>query len=223
MNLKVAMTIQTESILLLAILTITTSSLGIFVFAQAPTGVIVNDSSSVQMSNNSVTSNLKNLMANASGIITSAQNDSNNTWITWGKWALVSNPPEALQNDSTPLRFNATLKLVKSDNTERHNHEIHDFKLTDSSVTRNGESTTLILNGTAAISNYNKQSVQVPVSIKIIETGQQTVLNNTERESINPSLSPKGGTIRLLIDDKNFHSHFGDNPIYGIVDKPKAP
>ena len=48
MNLKVAMTIQTESILLLAILTITTSSLGIFVFAQAPTGEIVNDSSSVQ-------------------------------------------------------------------------------------------------------------------------------------------------------------------------------
>ena len=175
------------------------------------------------MSNNSVTSNLKNLMANASGIITSAQNDSNNTWITWGKWALVSNPPEALQNDSTPLRFNATLKLVKSDNTERHNHEIHDFKLTDSSVTRNGESTTLILNGTAAISNYNKQSVQVPVSIKIIETGQQTALNKYRTRIHKPLLVTQRRNNKILIDDKNFHSHFGDNPIYGIVDKPKVP
>jgi hypothetical protein len=221
MNLKVAMTIQTQSILL-AILIITTFSLGILVSAQAPTEEIVNDTSNVQMSNNSVTSNLK-LMANASGIISSSQNDGNNTWITWGKWALVSNTPEVLQNDSNPLRFNATIKLVKSDNMERHNHEIHDLKLTDSSVTRNGNSTILIFNGTAAISNYDKQTVQVPVSIKIIETGQLTALNNTEPEFINPSLSPKGGTISLLIDDKNFHSHFGDTPIYGIVDKPKVP
>src|SRR5216117_3969440 len=100
MNLKVAMTIQTQSILL-AILIITTFSLGILVFAQAPTGESVNDSSKVKMSNNSVTSSLKNLIANASGIISSTQNDDgNNTWITTGKWALVSNTSGVPQNDS---------------------------------------------------------------------------------------------------------------------------
>jgi hypothetical protein len=61
------------------------------------------------------------------------------------------------------------------------------------------------------------------VSIKIIETGQVTASNNTEQQYKNTSLSPKGGTISILIGDKNFHSHFGDTPIYGIVDKPKVP
>jgi hypothetical protein len=84
--------------------------------------------------------------------------------------------------DSIPLRFNATINSVKSDNTERHNHEIHDFKLTDSSVTKNGESTILIFDGTATISTNDEQSVQVPMSIKIIETGQVTAWNNTEPE-----------------------------------------
>jgi hypothetical protein len=97
------------------------------------------------------------------------------------------------------------------------------IKLTDSSVTKNGQSTILIFNGTAAISNYNEQTVQVPVSIKIIETGQVTASNNTDHQYKNPSWSPKGGTISVLIDDKNFHSHFGDTTIYRIVNKPKVP
>jgi len=63
----------------------------------------------------------------------------------------------------------------------------------------------------------------VPVSIKIIETGQATAWNNTESQFINPTLSPKGGTISILIDDKKFHGHFGDTPIYGVVNKPKVP
>jgi hypothetical protein len=223
MNFKDTMTIQTRSILLVILIITTAFSLGIFVFAQVPPGQIVNDSSNIQPLNNSVTLNLKNLMANATGHISSAQNDGNNTWITWGKWALVRNTSEVLQNDSNPLRFNATINSVKSDNTERHNHEIHDFKLTDSSVTKNGESTILMLDGTATIVANDQQSMQVPVSIKIIETGQATAWNNTESEYIDPSLSPKGGTISILIDDKKFHGHFGDTPIYGVVNKPKVP
>jgi hypothetical protein len=219
MNLKVAMTIQTQSILL-AILIITTFSLGILVFAQAPTGEIVNDSSNVEMSNNSVTSN-SNLMANAAGRISSAQNDGNNTWITWGNWALVSKTSEVLQNDSSPLGFNATITSVKSDNTERHKHQIHDFKLTDSSVTNNGKSTILILDGTATISTKDQQIVEVPMIIRIIGTGQVTASNNTEREY--PSWSPNTGTITVFIRDKKFHSHFGDTPIYGYLIKPKVP
>jgi hypothetical protein len=220
LNLKVGMTIQTQ-IVLLAILIITTFSLGILAFAQTPTDKIVNDSSKVKMSNNSVTPNLKNLMANAFGIISSTQNDGNNTWIATGKWALVSNT-SGVQNDSNP-RFNATVKLVKSDNTERHNHEISDFKLTGSSATNNGQTTVLILKGIAKISGYNKQTAQVPVTIKIIETGQVTASLNTERQYKNPSWSPKGGTISLLINDKNIHSHFGNTPVYGMVDKAKVP
>jgi len=220
LNLKVGMTVQTQ-IILLAILTITTFSLGILAFAQAPTGKTVNDNSNVQISNKSVAPNLKNLIANAIGIISSTQNDGNNTWIATGKWALVSNT-SGVQNDSNP-RFNATVKLAKSDNTERHSHEISDFKLTDSSITNNGESTTLIFKGIANISDINKQTVQVPVAIKIIETGQVTASLNTERQYKNPSWSPKGGTISLFIDGKNFHTHFGNTPIYGMVDKAKVP
>lgn len=216
MSLKVAMTIQTQTILL-AILMITTFSLGILVFAQAPTGEIVNDSSKVPMSNNSVTSNT-NLMSNASGRISSAQNDGNNTWITWGNWALVSNTSEVLQNDSIPLSFKATISSIKSDNTERHKHQIHDFKLTDSYVTSNGKLTILTLNGTATMSVKDEQFAQVPVSIRIIGTGQ---MNNTGGGYL--SWSPDTGTISIIIDDKKFHSHFGNTPIYGYLIKPKVP
>ena len=255
MSLKDAMTFQTRTILL-AILIITTFSLGILVFAQAPTGEIVNNSGNVQMSNNSVTSNPNlisnnsvtsnptlisnnsvtsnptlisnnsvtsnpNLMPNATGRISSAQNDGNNTWITWGNWNLVSNTSEILQNDSRPLSFKATISSVKSDNTERHKHQIHDFKLTDSYVTKNGKFTILTLYGTATMNVKDKQFAQVPVSIKIIGTGQVTTSNNTEGGNI--SWSPDTGTISIIIDDKKFHSHFGNTPIYGYLMKPKGP
>lgn len=201
------------------ILIIALALISISIYPKASTQGIDTDTNGVERQNNQVDEVLKNLIVNADGPISSVQNEGNSTWITWGKWNLVSNHSETLQNDSNKMDFNASISTVKTDNTEGHKHEIYDFELAGVYVTSEPESTILMFNGTGTVNTQEALYEKVPISIKIIDSGQMTASIDTQSNFVKPFWASKGGVIAISIDDRNFHNHFGDSPIFGTVKK----
>ena len=164
-----------------------------------------------------ISEGLSNLqITGAKGPIASLQNDENNTtWITRGQWTLTAEN----QINSSEVKFYATLDMVKPDNTESHEYKFGDFNLKSSSVKSNINSTNLILNGTTTISSKNGFYTTVPISINIHDEGPVESLIDVQTKTVNPTWTPKGGVIEILIEPGRFNDHFGNTPIYGLIKK----
>ena len=142
--------------------------------------------------------------------------DDNKIWVTGGKWNLQSNPSNASANSSR-VDFNATIDMKGTDNSAQHVHKISDFKLDKMSVNTGDEGSVLTFNGTATIETPIGLNADVPISIKLIDSGQIFLSANSESDVVEPKWLPKGGLISLMIDDQKSKDHFGSTPVYGNV------
>jgi hypothetical protein len=142
----------------------------------------------------------------AFGTIASLQNDENGnpTWIvsgiwkgsismgneTQGVWANQTNTTSAATNAT----FNSKFKMVMTNGSAMHDHEIYNFKLANMS---NPSNTTSVFNGTATITMRQGPVENVPVGIKRID-------NNV---------------ISIWADPTMIDNHFGNTPIFGTIEK----
>lgn len=218
--LRYTITPSIQKILLTPLLVLA-ASLSVSAFGLAFAQNLSNENNA-EILNNTAQSNSQKLTFSARGPITSIQNDDTGIWIAYGDWELVTNASEVDKTSSSPITFNATITTVKPDNTESHKHELYDFKLVKSYVNTIESSSILVFNGTGTVSTKNVTASQVPISIRIIDDAPIIASGDIQSGSIKPSWVPKGGTIRILIDDAVFPDHFGDSPVYGIVKKGKV-
>jgi hypothetical protein len=157
------------------------------------------------------------IIEHARGGFTSLQTDADNkTWVTTGDWDLASDPSVANQSNSSSVQFNATIRMKGTDNSAEHEHEVSEFKVTDSSVSSSDEGSTIVYNGTASVETDVGLYSEVPVSIRIIDGAPAIVSIDTQTNEIKPQWVPGGGTLILTID-KRVEDHFGDTPVYGNV------
>jgi hypothetical protein len=84
--------------------------------------------------------------------------------------------------------------MVMTNGSALHDHEIYDFKLTN--ITTVSDSVT-IYNGTATITMRQGPVVNVPMSIKSLESN----------------------VISIWADPTMTNNHFGDTPIFGTIEK----
>lgn len=167
----------------------------------------------------SETINLKNILLNpARGGFTSLHNDNNVTWITTGDWQLIVNPNQSsTQSSFNGTTFNATIDMVTTNNTGSHSHDIWGFKLTGVDIKPESDSTVLILNGTITMETGSALFEDVPVSIKIVDSGPIILSFDPQTGQITPNWEPGGGILQLWIDPKILPDHFGGTPVYGKV------
>jgi hypothetical protein len=203
-------------IIVLAVLLVIVLSLGVSIFIPTFAQNPLNDNNQDNF-NNTLAKNLQKLNINAKGPIASMVKDNNGTWIIWGDWDLLNNASDVDKISSTPFSFNATITKVKPDNTESNKYKISNFKLDSSFIRTVGSSSILLFNGTGTISTKGEESSQVPMNIRIFDSAPVTASIDMQSGAVEPSWSPKGGTISILIDDKAF----GNSPVYGIVKKTK--
>lgn len=184
----------------------------------------VNDSTETKKSSQAidlgVDANLNKLeIEHVGGGFGSLQTDTdNNIWVTGGRWDLQSNPSNASANSSR-VGFNATIDMRGTDNSAQHVHKISDFNLDKMSINSGAEGSVLTFNGTASIETPIGLNAEVPISIKLIDSGQIFLSANSESGVVEPKWIPKGGLISLLIDDQKLKDHFGITPVYGNVRK----
>ena len=144
------------------------------------------------------------------GAIASIQNDDsgNPAWIVAGHWKtgllndLSSNASQATENTTSPFAgspFNAQVEMVRLDGTAGHTHTITNFILANASRPDN---MTTVFNGTSTASLREGPVTDIPTSIKII--GDKV--------------------ISILLDPSRIDNHYGNTPIYGIVqDRNQQP
>jgi hypothetical protein len=152
------------------------------------------------------------------GPIASLQTDSGKTWVTSGKWDLQSAPSNASAN-SKNVNFNATIDMRGTDNSGERRHKISAFILTNNSVITGDEGSVLTFNGTATIKTPSGLFTEVPISIKLMDSGQVFLSTNPQSGVVEPKWIPKGGIISLTIDGQKINEHFGSSPVYGTVRK----
>jgi hypothetical protein len=121
------------------------------------------------------------------GTISSIQNGENGKpeWKVTGTWTFTG-------LDTKTPKFDASGAMEMLNGTAKHKHTINDFKLV-SSPQKSSDGT--VYNGTATVSLKMGPVSNVPVSIKITNSGD----------------------FSLKVDPKKTHSHFGDTPIQGKV------
>jgi hypothetical protein len=169
-------------------------------------------------SNVSVISNLD--IDEARGTFGSLQTDNNNvTWVTTGRWDMISDPVQT-NKDSSQMSFNTTINMATTNNSDRHEHKIDSFQLTDGSLESSGEGSTLVLNGTVSIETDESRYTDVPISIKIMDESPIIVSINSQ-SNIMPKWQPGGGLISLWVDPNAIEDHFGDTPVYGGIRKAR--
>jgi hypothetical protein len=195
---------------------ITLFAIGIFLWIVCVT--LFEPQNKVAHAQNATATPLTNLIIDhAGGGFTSLQTDADNkTWITTGDWDLASDPSKANQSNSSSVQFNATIGMKGTDNSAEHEHELSEFKVTNSSVSSTEEGSTIVYNGTASIETDVGLYSEVPISIRIIDGAPAIVSIDTQTNQIEPQWVPGGGTITLTID-KRVEDHFGDTPVYGNV------
>jgi hypothetical protein len=149
----------------------------------------------------------------AFGTIASLQNDENGnpTWIVSGLWKgslSMDNKTqggEGNQSSTTTTTatetgglsnatFNSKFNMVMTNGSALHDHEIYDFRLTDMTMPNNS---TTVYNGTATITMREGPVPNVPVSIRSMD-------NNV---------------ISIWADPTKINNHFGNTPIFGIIQK----
>jgi len=152
------------------------------------------------------------------GPIASLQTDSGKTWVTSGKWNLQSILSNASTNPKNVI-FNATIDMRGIDNSGAHGLKISAFKLTDNSVITGDLGSVLIFNGTATVKTPSGLFTDIPIRIKLIDSGQVFLSTNPQSSVVEPKWIPKGGIISLTIDGQKINEHFGSSPVYGVVRK----
>lgn len=183
----------------------------------------VNDSAdskkSGQDTNVAIDVNLNKLkIEHAGGGFGSLQTDADNkTWVTGGRWDLQSSPMNTTAN-SSGVGFNATIDMRGTDNSAGHSHEVSDFKLAKMSVDSTDEGSVLTFNGTATIETPVGLNTEVPISIKLIDSGQVFLSSNAQSGIVEPKWAARGGVISLTIDQQ-VNDHFGSTPVYGSIRK----
>jgi hypothetical protein len=147
----------------------------------------------------------------AFGTIASLQNDENGnpTWIVSGLWkgslSMDNKTQDGGGNQSTTTTatetgglpnatFYSKVNMVMTNGSALHDHEIYDFRLTDMTMPNNS---TTVYNGTATITMREGPVPNVPVSIRTMD-------NNV---------------ISLWADPTKINNHFGNTPIFGIIQK----
>jgi len=137
----------------------------------------------------------------AFGTIASLQNDEkgNPMWIVSGLYkASLSMNNKTQDGAATGNLPNATVdskfKMVMTNGSAMHDHEIYDFTLTDMSMPNNS---TAVFNGTATITMRQGPVPDVPVSIKAME-------NNA---------------VSIWVEPTKIQNHFGNTPIFGTIEK----
>jgi hypothetical protein len=148
----------------------------------------------------------------AFGTIASLQNDENGnpTWIVSGLWEGSLSMDNKTQggggNQSSTTTtttetgglsnatFNSKFNMVMTNGSALHDHEIYDFRLTDMTMPNNS---TTVYNGTATITMREGPVPNVPVSIRSMD-------NNV---------------ISIWADPTKINNHFGNTPIFGIIQK----
>ena len=123
--------------------------------------------------------------ADKSGTIASTQNDQAGTWKLSGTWKFNN------LNSNSPT-FTSTFSMVKLDGSSMHKHTINNFKITGN-PTKTSTATTYT--GTATISMKGGPVSNVPVSIKLSDNGN----------------------VSIMVDPKATNNHFGNTPIEGKV------
>jgi hypothetical protein len=137
----------------------------------------------------------------AFGTIASLQNDENGNpiWIVSGLYkASLSMNNKTQGGAATGSLPNATVdskfKMVMTNGSAMHDHEIYDFTLTDMSMPNNS---TAVFNGTATITMRQGPVPDVPVSIRAME-------NNA---------------VSIWVEPTKIQNHFGNTPIFGTIEK----
>ena len=146
----------------------------------------------------------------AFGTIASLQNDENGnpTWIVSGLWKGSLSMDNKTQggggNQSTTTAietgglpnatFHSKFNMVMTNGSALHDHEIYDFRLMDMTMPNNS---TTVYNGTATITMREGPVPNVPVSIRTMD-------NNV---------------ISIWADPTKTNNHFGNTPIFGIIQK----
>lgn len=122
-----------------------------------------------------------------SGPLSSSQNGPNGKpeWKVSGTWTFTN------LNSNTP-KFDASFDMAMLNGTAKHKHTINDFKLIGKP---NISSDGTIYNGTATVSLKKGPVKNVPVTIKVTNSGD----------------------FSLKVDPKLTENHFGDTPIQGKV------
>lgn len=130
------------------------------------------------------------------GPIASIQNDAtgNPAWVVSGNWkGNILNFTQGDNNSTENVVFSANVNMVTLNGTGTHSHSITNFKLTN--LTKQDDTTTL--NGTSTIKLKEGPVPDVPTVIKIF--GNKV--------------------ISISLDQSKVHAHYGNTPIYGIVQK----
>lgn len=157
-------------------------------------------------------------IAHAGGGFTSLQTDADNkVWVTGGRWDLQSDPLNTTAK-SAGVNFNATIDMRGIDNSAPHSHKVSDFKLSKMSVDSTDQGSAITFNGTATIESPVGLNSEIPISIKLLDTGQVFLSSNAKSGIVEPKWIPKGGIMILTIDPK-INDHFGNTPVYGNIRK----
>jgi len=131
-------------------------------------------------------------LTSAKGYVVSLQENKggNFTWIAFGRWnASRANPNQT--------NFDAKFNMIKDDSSETHKYRISNFTQTNSS----SNPVSVVLNGTATLRLDSTELHQVPISLRIMDTGGEMQ------------------TIMIRINPLAVQNHFGETPIYGTVTK----
>ena len=216
-TIKYRVLMITFVVLLSIISLIGSSNIGLYAQTQGDSETSNINATQSGQTTNSV--NLNNLLIeHAGGGFTSLQTDNDSiTWITSGKWDLLSTPSVAGISTPNTVIFNATIDMRTTNNSGGHAHKVYDFKLTDGSIVSDEEGSVLIFDGTSSVETPFGLYTEVPINIKIMDGGPAIVSIDSQSNTIKPKWIPKGGTISLSIDEQKVDDHFGSTSIYGNV------
>ena len=150
------------------------------------------------MSNNSTTMITTDEMSMthraAVGNIANVQLDANGApaWIQSGIWVMRASFNQST-NQPQSVSIIARFTMVQPDGTARHMHMIYGFQPTEFTTEQNN--TIHVVKGTATVTMKDGPVSDVPLTIKIFN----------------------GSVVGLWIGPDKVDSHFGSNPIYGVL------
>ncbi|HZD36520.1 MAG TPA: hypothetical protein VE130_15050 [Nitrososphaeraceae archaeon] len=142
----------------------------------------------------------------ASGTVASIQNDEtgNPTWLVSGQWkGFISSMTEdgvaTGANASKSAEFNTVFDMVMKNGSAHHQHKIYNFTFTNMSmpgVSADMSMPGVQIDGTITVTMRDGPVHDVPVTITL-----------------------QGDVVSISLDPNMTNNHFGDTPIYGVIDK----
>ena len=117
-------------------------------------------------------------------------------WIVAGNWTMNLSGP--LQNSSSSpsadaTSFDGSIRMVQLNGSAPHEHQLSNFSQTNSAYNATSNSTTF--NGTMTVTLRDGPHPDVPASIKIMQDK----------------------TISVWFDPASVDNHFGNTPIFGLI------